>query len=69
MPHIEKAWRDTFKSEIFNKVLGGIERHVAEMDLVPAALIEQAGDQRSDFPGTEDEYTIHHDALYSSGEF
>jgi hypothetical protein len=39
------------------------------MDLVPAALIEQAGDQRSDFPGTEDEYTIHHDALYSSGEF
>ncbi len=69
MPYIQQTWRDLFQTEIFDQMLRRIQGHVAQMDLILAALIEQAGNQRSDLAGTEDEHTIHHAALYSTVEF
>ena len=59
----------TVETEIFYKLLRRIQGHITQMDLVPAMLIEQAGNQRPDLAGTEDEHTIHHEALYSTLEF
>jgi hypothetical protein len=59
MSDIEMQGRHRGETEVFDKPLGGIETNVPQEDFVVPTFRQETGNQRSDFPGTQNKYTMH----------
>ena len=59
MPDVEQTRGHSFEAEVLDEMFRGIEGHVAQMHAIIPPLVEETGDQRADFPRTENQYAMH----------